>query len=88
MIRLSCVDCTYLRMIVLLNFADVQYSTDMMCNPFQNYNIYIAVDLTYLRTILLSDKHACVGKVLYIANINVDMLISATDVSIKIRGPK
>ena len=42
----------------LLNLADAEYSTYMMCDPVQNYDSYFIIHLTYLRIILLSDKHA------------------------------
>lgn len=59
-----------------------------MCYPVQHYDRYFVVDLTYLRTLLLGDKHACVHKIPYIANVNIGMLISFTGVLIKMCGTK
>ena len=59
-----------------------------MCYLVQNYDTYFAVNPTYLDMISLSNKHACVREVQYIANINIGTCINSTDVSIHMRSTR
>lgn len=78
----------YLCMIALLNVGNVEYSMDMMGYLLQNYNTCFVVDVTYLHTILLGDKVACVGEVQYVANVSINAMIIFADIARNMRGTK